>query len=197
MSARVLQGWAAHTADELLADLRTRRDHVRQVAALAVEVSRAIGSDGSELIAAAWLHDIGYAGGLAKTGFHPLDGARFLRDEGHEGLALLVAHHSGARNEASLRGIDDYLDEFPFADSQLHQALTYCDLTTGPDGRRVTLESRIAEIQRRYGHDHVVAQAIRIGTPEFKIARDQTELRMAQAGIVVSGSLAYPPAGSQ
>lgn len=168
-----------------------------QVAALAAEVSKAFGIAARRLVAAAWLHDIGYAGPLAGTGFHPLDGARFLRAEGCEDLALLVAHHSGARNEAKLRGIDDYLDEFPFANSELDQALTYCDLTTGPDGRRVTLEWRIAEIQKRYGKEHVVARAIRIGTPEFEIARDQTEQRMAQAGIVVSGSLAYPPTGSQ
>lgn len=32
------------------------------------------------LIAAAWLHDIGYAVELAETGIHPLDGARHLRE---------------------------------------------------------------------------------------------------------------------
>ncbi len=31
------------------------------------------------LVAAAYLHDIGYAPELAITGFHPLDGARHLR----------------------------------------------------------------------------------------------------------------------
>jgi len=197
MSEGDLEVWAVETAESLLVDHVPRRDHVRGVGALAGEVSKAIPAEASRLVAAAWLHDIGYADSLAKTGFHPLDGARFLRDEGHEEVALLVAHHSGARNEASLRGFDHYLDEFPFADSELDQALTYCDLTTGPDGRRVTLEWRVEEIQRRYGQDHVVAQAIRIGTPEFEIARDQTEQRMAQAGIVVSGSLAYPPTSSQ
>jgi len=38
-----------------------------------------------DLVAAAWLHDIGYAPGLAVTGFHPLDGARFLRRAGAGG----------------------------------------------------------------------------------------------------------------
>ncbi|HEX3192303.1 MAG TPA: hypothetical protein VHS30_21235 [Streptosporangiaceae bacterium] len=30
--------------------------------------------------AAAWLRDIGYTPGLAVTGLHALDGARYLRD---------------------------------------------------------------------------------------------------------------------
>jgi hypothetical protein len=37
--------------------------------------------DRSELIeAAAFLHDIGYSSVVRSTGFHPLDGARYLRD---------------------------------------------------------------------------------------------------------------------
>jgi HD superfamily phosphodiesterase len=57
------------------------------------------------LIAAAYLHDIGYAPTLARTGFHPLDGAVHLRELGEERLAGLVAHHSGAETEARLRGL--------------------------------------------------------------------------------------------
>lgn len=34
------------------------------------------------LLAAAWLHDIGKAGDLHDTGFHPLDGARYLHASG-------------------------------------------------------------------------------------------------------------------
>ena len=50
------------------------------------------------LVAAAWLHDIGYAPGLCDTGFHPLDGARHLRAIGWPpAIYNLVAHHSGAR----------------------------------------------------------------------------------------------------
>jgi hypothetical protein len=54
----------------------------------------ALGPDDREiLVAAAWLHDIGYAPGLAETGFHPLDGARWLRTAGFgDRLAGLVAY---------------------------------------------------------------------------------------------------------
>jgi len=60
--------------------------------------------DREVLIAAAYLHDIGYARELVTTGFHPLDGARWLRGQGYERLACLVAHHSGARFEAQVKG---------------------------------------------------------------------------------------------
>lgn len=160
-------------------------------------MSKTLPAGAGLLVAAAWLHDIGYSEQLAKTGFHPQDGARWLRAQGHDDLASLVAHHSGARHEAELRGIDDYLDEFPFQDSELDRALTYCDLTTGPDGRRLTLERRIEEICERYGEDHVVSRAMRIGMPEFEHARENTERLMANAGIELSGSLAYPDSGSR
>lgn len=54
--------------------------------------------DAGLLLAAATLHDVGYAPRLAATGFHPLDGARFLRDEhgAEERLVRLVANHSFA-----------------------------------------------------------------------------------------------------
>ena len=31
----------------------------------------------NDLVATAWLHDMGHAPDLVQTGFHPLDGARF------------------------------------------------------------------------------------------------------------------------
>lgn len=172
--------------------LGRRQLHVSSVAALAGCVARAVAGEAETLIAAALVHDIGYAEDLAVTGFHPLDGARAIRASGHEEVARLVAHHSGARTEAELRGIKGYLDEFPFEDSEHDHALTYCDLTTGPDGRRVRLEQRIQEIQERYGPEHVVSQAIRLGRPEFELTRVEIERGLAKAGIVISESLAYP-----
>jgi HD domain len=58
------------------------------------------------LVAAAWLHDIGYAPSVRVTGFHPVDGAFFARREGFDELVVsLVAFHSGAPAEAQERGI--------------------------------------------------------------------------------------------
>lgn len=80
---------------------------------------------------AAVLHDVGYAPRLAATGFHPLDGAPFLRDEhgADERLVWLVANHSFALLEAEERGLRKVLErEFPLLDEPLLvDALVYCD----------------------------------------------------------------------
>src|SRR5215217_3329337 len=112
---------AAALAEQFVAPLGRRWSHVQAVAARAREVALAVPEgDVETLVAAAWLHDIGYAEEIGHTGFHPLDGARFLRArEWPAALVNLVAHHSGARFEAAERGMSDELSEFPFADSPL------------------------------------------------------------------------------
>jgi hypothetical protein len=135
------------------------------------------------LVAAAYLHDIGYAAELAVTGFHPLDGARHLRSLGEEDLARLVAHHTNARGEAALRGIPDYESEFPYAGTLLDTALTFCDLSTSPNGEPVSLETRVEEIVHRYGRDHVTSRAVLAGLPEFEKGREQIRRICANAGV--------------
>jgi hypothetical protein len=58
--------------------LPRRWRHVQSVAVRAGRVAKAL-SLPDDLVAAAWLHDIGYAPELAQTGFHPLDGACWAR----------------------------------------------------------------------------------------------------------------------
>ena len=61
--------WAEQQAAELLGDLGDRWLHVQAVAAQAGRVSVALSSeDRPYLIAAAWLHDIGYVSPLAILG---------------------------------------------------------------------------------------------------------------------------------
>ena len=183
MSDAETVAWARDIAGALLWPLGRRWRHVQAVGALAESIAPAFGEQGPVLMAAAYLHDIGYAPELALTGFHPLDGARHLREHGHETLARLVAHHSGARVEARLRHLHGFEDDFPFLDSPLDQALTYCDLTTGPDGRRVTLQDRLAEITDRYGPEHTVSRAMTQCLTELERARCDTERRLARAGL--------------
>ena len=65
---------------ELLASALPRRwAHVQGVARQAEHAASRLGCRDGVLVAAAWLHDIGYAPGVKDTGFHPLDGARYLR----------------------------------------------------------------------------------------------------------------------
>lgn len=90
-----------------------------------------VGDELEVLLAAAYLHDVGYAPELMRAGFHPLDGARFVREAGHERLAGLVAHHSASDAQAEERGLAEQLAQFPAEHSLVARALTYCDLTTG------------------------------------------------------------------
>jgi len=189
--------WAFELAELEVGALQPRWHHVQAVARLAEAAANALDFRPELLVSAALLHDIGYAAEVAKTGFHPLDGARYLRELGHCDLALLVAHHSGARHEAVLRGIEGYEDEFPYLDSPLDHALTFCDVTTSPWGTRTRVHDRIAEIQARYGPGHTTAVAISGCADELEHAVIETEARIAAAGIVLTGSLAYPDSDSR
>lgn len=125
------------------------------------------------LIAAAWLHDIGYAPALIKTGFHPLDGASFLQGKGQYRLAAFCAHHSCSEVEAGHRGLAAQLGAIVRPPAQLLDALTFCDMTSGPTGERVFFGERYEEIQKRYGPDHLVAQSITEARPALQAAVDR------------------------
>src|ERR1022692_1890099 len=176
--------WAEATARSLLEHPLPRRwAHTQGVAAAARSLAPVLGTDGALLTAAAWLHDIGYAPDIADTGFHPLDGARHLRDtEGASGtLCRLVAHHSCAVNEAAERGLArELITEFRPARRDLADALTYCDMTTSPDGQRLPVGRRLTEIHARYGPDHLVSRAITRSAPELTGAVARIRSRQAR-----------------
>jgi hypothetical protein len=160
---------AAGLAEAMLAEALPRRwRHVRSVARRARWVAKQLALP-EDLVAAAWLHDIGYAPELVETGFHPLDGARYLRRRGIDGqIVNLVAHHSCACIEADVRGLGvELAAEFPPADPGLTDALLYCDMTTGPDGDYVRPADRLVEIRGRYGPDHEVTQFVERAASEI------------------------------
>jgi hypothetical protein len=172
---------AREMAQGVLAEALPRRwAHVQGVAAKAESVSAALALSGDVLSAAAWLHDIWYAPDVAETGFHPLDGARYLAGVGApERVVNLVARHSFAILEAELRGIGGVLSVFPDEGGVVRDALWYCDLATSPDGEPVSAGDRIAEIKQRYGPGHLVTRFITEGTPELLAAVGRTERRLA------------------
>jgi hypothetical protein len=186
--------WAEATARRILAKQLPRRwAHTQGVAAAARTLVPVLGRDDDLLTAAAWLHDIGYAPDVADTGFHPLDGARHLRDtEGASGmLCRLVAHHSCAINEAAERGLArEMAKEFRPARRDLAEALTYCDMTTSPDGQRLPIERRLAEIRARYGPDHLVSRTI--GRSEPQLTRAVTRVTGRLAASSPSAAAASP-----
>jgi hypothetical protein len=173
--------WAQRYAEELLAPLGERWAHVRGVAREAGQVSVILPpSERDVLVAAAHLHDLGYAPSLVDTGLHPLDGARHLRALGHERLAGLVAYHSGSRREAELRGLTAELAEFEDEASDTAMALTYCDMTTSATGAIVTFSERLADVEHRYGADHVVSQALRQARREIERCIRLVEARLRE-----------------
>ncbi len=173
---------AAQHAKSLLTPLGNRWRHVQGVVEKACSVSRILEEkDRLYLVAAAYLHDIGYAPTLKKTRFHPLDGANdVLQAFGNKRLASLVAYHSEAQFEAELRGYDQALHEFPRERSAVRDALTYCDMTTSPIGSNISFEERIADILHRYGNEDIVAQAIRQATPSLALDVERTQHMLRQ-----------------
>ena len=180
----IQQRWAAVAAECLLRPLDARWRHVLGVVAQAGRVAASL-PDGERpwLVAAAYLHDVGYASELVQTGSHAVDGALWLRGWGRERLARLVAHHSEARFEADIRCLGGAIAAFNREDSPTADALTYCDLTTGPTGVRVTVEQRIADIEARYPPGHFVRAALLLSLPSLLDAVRRTEARIAHAGL--------------
>jgi len=168
--------WARDLAQQLLADPLPRRwSHVQGVGRRAESIARVVGDDGELLICAAWLHDIGYSPDLVASGLHALDGARYLRDvaRAEDRLCRLVAYHSCAYIEAMNRGLTKELAELPPVDSFIADALTYCDMTTTPDGELTDVDSRLAEIAGRYDDGDVVAESIKMAGSEIKTSTEK------------------------
>ncbi|WP_229323309.1 HD domain-containing protein [Streptomyces sp. UNOC14_S4] len=181
-----LTEWAYELAESLLSEPLPRRwAHSLGVGKRARDLQPILGSEAELLEAAAVLHDIGYSPALTKTGFHPLDGARFLRyqKDADERIVRLVAHHTFALLEAEERGIREELArEFEREEPHLVDALVYCDMTTAPDGRRTNSAERIDEIVRRYSPDSIVGRFIQRAAPDVHAAVARVERRLAAVG---------------
>lgn len=146
---------AASLAIELVAREPMRLSHLAAVAARCAALSVTVAeADVDALVAAGWVHDIGYLPHLSKTEFHPLDGALYLRETGWPDVVCdLVAHHSGSRFVARVRGLHGELDAFVFAENPLSDVLTTADNTAGPDGTLTTVTARLAEKRLRHPPD--------------------------------------------
>jgi len=135
------------------------------------------------LVASGWLHDIGYAPALWQTGFHPLDGATYLRAEGWpDPVCALVAHHSGSRFMARIRGLDDPLLEFEFVEDAPSDVLTAADNTARQDGSLVTISERLREKLKRHGHDWPGAHANPERDDYIRAAARRVVQRLASMG---------------
>lgn len=165
-------------------DLRRRWAHVCGVARRAAELAallRLAEPARRLLVAAAWLHDIGYAPPIA-TGFHPVDGGRYLRRLGvPQRLCCQVAHHSGAAVEAAVRGRMAELAEFQAPHGVVTDALWTADMQTSPAGAPISVRARLREILSRYRPGDPVHIAVSRSAPLLRAAVDRTETRIRRA----------------
>ncbi|TNH28512.1 HDIG domain-containing protein [Micromonospora orduensis] len=176
---------ARDLAQRLLADLPERWRHTIGVARRAEEVADTAGShsEADILLAAAWMHDIGYAAELRDIGFHPVDGARHLHAAGWPSrIAGLVAHHSAALLVARARGLAAEIDRFPRETSPVSDALIYADQTVGPNGRIMTVEHRLADMLHRHGPDSPNAAVHAQREPLLRSAVHRVQQRLATQG---------------
>lgn len=182
MNVNELTRWAASESERLLGSSGARWRHVQGVVAQATAVAGILPPEDEDVfVAAAYLHDIGYAAELRRSGAHQLDGARHLRNLGRERLACLVAHHSEASYELKARGLAAELGGFPREESATADALTYCDLQTGPTGKPTSLSARVADVEARYG-EGLVVDALRQALPALRAAIARTDGRLRAAG---------------
>src|SRR5436190_18196022 len=80
--------WASENATHYISSLGNRWLHVQGVVEQALRVGAIFDAkEHSYLIAAAYMHDIGYAPELQRTGLHSIDGALWLHSHNQEHLA--------------------------------------------------------------------------------------------------------------
>ena len=121
---------------------------------------------------------------LRRSGFNTLDGGLYLRDQGWAPvMCSLVAHHSGARYVAAIRGVNDELAVFSYQDDPLADALTVADQTAGPNGTAMTVNERMTDMLDRHGPNSPNAKAHPHRGPYLLSAAARVVHRLDQAGI--------------
>jgi putative nucleotidyltransferase with HDIG domain len=176
---------ARDLAWRVIGGLETRWLHTAAVARRAEELFDAIpDEDRDVLVAAAWLHDIGYGELARDTGFHPLDGARLLdRRRWPARISALVANHSGASLVAAEWGLAEELGAYPDEASSVSDALTYADQTTGFRGERLCISDRIADMLRRHGPDSANSRVHHLRGPLLLATADRVERRLRRLAL--------------
>jgi putative nucleotidyltransferase with HDIG domain len=181
----VIVAAARDLAWQAIGAIESRWLHTAAVARRADELLDTVpDEDRDVLVAAAWLHDIGYGEMARDTGFHPLDGARLLdRRRWPARIGALVAHHSGARLMAREWGLANELAAYPDEASAVSDALTYADQTTGFRGERLPIDVRIAEMLRRHGPDSPNARIHHLRRPLLLATAERVERRLRRLAL--------------
>jgi hypothetical protein len=173
----------------ILADLPRRLAHSLAVGESAERIAACAHvrkSTRDLMVAAAYVHDVGYAPALRRTGFHPLDGALYLRERGWEAIARLVAYHSQAKVKARLKGLD--LSAFSPKPGISQDVVDYADARTGPDASVVTVEERLAGIAARHAGDPTDLRDLEVRRPLMLALARRVERRCGGDPFAASGS---------
>lgn len=105
------------------------------------------------------LHDIGYNKKIAQTGLHPLDGCRFLEEQGYPLLGELILGHGCAPEQATMRG----LAGVTVSHHIIAKLVTYWDMHVKMDGELVSYEERMRDMVARLGADALLVRAQKMG----------------------------------
>ncbi|MEU6448177.1 HD domain-containing protein [Streptomyces sp. NPDC046979] len=178
-----LTPWAYDLAQGLLANsLPKRWAHSRQVYEQARSLRPILGDDYDLLTAAAIVHDVGYAETAKHTGQHMIDGGRYLQSIGADPrICALVALHTSSPWEAAELGLSEALKDFVPVAQPLVDAITYCDLSSSPDGNPVDPSDRLEEVLERYGPEHVVFRAVSAARPELLMMVQRVRIQIEAA----------------
>lgn len=132
-------------AADVLRNDPTLHEHSSRAARGAASLAHSIPSSRTaDVIAAAWLHDIGYSSQLRRTGFHPLDGALYLMSQDWpERVIRLVAHHSLAALEAPFYGVGHHLRVIEAVTGVDADILVSADLGAGVGSPAPTIDARL------------------------------------------------------
>ena len=153
---------ARESASKTLSADRNRLAHSAAAARVAAQAAGALARQEAEIIvAAAWLHDIGYAPTLRKTGYHPVDGAlALMREAWPDRVVRLVAHHGLAALEAPFYSVAHHLGVIDPVPGLAAELLIYADMTSGTRGEPVSPLER-AEHMRRNDRKGPVPEEVR------------------------------------
>ncbi len=113
---------------------------------------------------AALVHDIGYLPEAVETGFHPIDGYRYLVKARMRQLADLIVGHSTAPEEAEILGFQ----AITCSEHLAAKLITYWDMQVGPTGETLSFAERCADIRHRYGESSPTVVALERAEPRLR-----------------------------
>jgi hypothetical protein len=175
-----LVAWAEKIARRKLETSENARwIHTQGVVLRAQTVLPLVGNDAELLLAAAFLHDIGYALNIRKTGNVGVDGARYLRSvNAPDRLVGLIADHWRNSCLQVVDGSDSLSSEFETeGETVLRDALWWSDLTTNAAGQITSIGERLEELAGKTGNASDLDAAYDVGPMRIAVSHVEARLR--------------------